>query len=708
MNRHSCNTSSSSIRRKAVWGCSIILGLLIGVVFSVPAEAQGRGSKSSTPKAAKPHHKLDQALNAVADSNGDSDVIVVFNDDSDSASRIKAVGGNAGRKLRLLKAQAARVSNAMLKRLADDAKVKRIHHDREAVGDLARTTATIGALTARMSFGYTGAGVGVAVIDSGITAWHDDFGASATNKSGQRVTAFVDFINGYTEKYDDWGHGTHVAGIIAGNGYDTYGERAGVAPRANIVALKALDQEGKGKISGIIAALDWAIANRQQYNIRVINMSLGAGVFESYHTDPLTVAAKRAVDAGIVVVAAAGNMGKALNGLPQYGAISAPGNAPWVLTVGASSTQGTTDRRDDKMALYSSRGPTMIDFGAKPDLVAPGTGTVSLSTPNSLFYSTKSAYLVAGKRSGLSYLPYLTLSGTSMATPVVAGTVALMLEANPNLTPNMVKAILQFTSEVKKGYDFLTQGAGFLNTLGAVRLSRYFAVGKPGDRYPDMRAWSKHIFWGNYRVRGGVLTPGGTAWGANIVWGDTLTPTGQNIVWGENCDTLNCDNIVWGNNIVWGDSDEADNIVWGNTDGDNIVWGNSSDDNIVWGNGDVDNIVWGNTDGDNIVWGNDCGGADCDNIVWGNSTDDNIVWGNAENIDNIVWGNTSQLDNVVWGNSAGDEDISWGNSADDEIELFGDDTAEVESFNPDLFDDLFEVEPIVSPVSSGVSEGGLQ
>ena len=268
--------------------------------------------------------------------------------------------------------------NALLKRLADNPKVKRVHRDREAQGEMARTAAAVGALTARLSYGYTGAGVGVAVIDSGITAWHDDLGASATSKSGQRVTAFVDFVNNRTAKYDDWGHGTHVAGIIAGSGYDSYGQRAGIAPGASIVALKALDDEGKGRISNIIAALDWVVANRAQYNIRVVNMSLGAGVFESYHTDPLTLAAKRAVDAGIVVVAAAGNMGKALNGQPQYGAISAPGNAPWVLTVGASSTEGTTDRRDDKMAAYSSRGPTMIDFGAKPDLVAPGTGTVSL------------------------------------------------------------------------------------------------------------------------------------------------------------------------------------------------------------------------------------------------------------------------------------------------------------------------------------------
>jgi serine protease AprX len=708
---HMERVCSCEIRKKAVWGRSFVVGLMavLFVVSAAPAEAQRSGSKllnvlnnnKAPAKAARQQHpKLDKALNDVADGNGSSDVIVEFHDDSDGADTLRSNGGTAGRRLRILNARAGSMPNALLKRLADNPKVKRVHRDREAHGEMARTAAAVGALTARLSYGYTGAGVGVAVIDSGITSWHDDLGASATSKSGQRVTAFVDFVNNRTAKYDDWGHGTHVAGIIAGSGYDSNGSRAGIAPRASIVALKALDAEGKGKISNIIAALEWVVVNRAQYNIRVVNMSLGAGVFESYHTDPLTLAAKRAVDAGIVVVAAAGNMGKALNGQPQYGAISAPGNAPWVLTVGASSTEGTTDRRDDKMALYSSRGPTMIDFGAKPDLVAPGTGTVSLATPNSLFYLTKASYLVSGTRLGLLNQPYLTLSGTSMATPVVAGSVALMLEANPNLTPNMVKAILQYTSEVKRGYDFLTQGAGFLNTLGAVRLARYFHNGEPGDAYPDMRAWSKHILWGNTRVRGGVLTPGGTAWGLNIVWGDTLTPAGQNIVWGENCTNAACENVVWGKNIVWGEFAASDNVVWGNFNTDNVVWGNFS----------FDNIVWGNFSFDNIVWGNDCGGADCDNVVWGNYGDDNIVWGNAELLDNIVWGNTNMLENVVWGNSAGDEDISWGSSAGDEDYVFGDDMAEVESFNPDLFDELFDVEPIVTPAptGSGSPEGGQQ
>jgi serine protease AprX len=698
-------SSAGKTRKKAVWGRKTLIACFIAMFAAVSVPALAGPGNGKTPHKKQQHQKLDRQLNELADSVGETDVIVEFHDDSDSTIRITASGGRAGRKLGIIKSRAARISNVLLKRLADDPKVKRIVRDREVEGEIARTAATVGARNVHGQYGYTGAGIGVAVIDSGITAWHDDL--TVANRQGQRVTKFVDFINGRTQKYDDWGHGTHVAGIIAGNGYDSAGARLSIAPKANIVALKALDHEGKGRISDIIAALDWVVTNRVQYNIRVVNMSLGAGVFESYNTDPLTVAAKRAVDAGIVVVAAAGNMGKAANGQPQYGAIPAPGNAPWVLTVGASSTQGTTDRRDDVMAQYSSRGPTMIDFAAKPDLVAPGSGSVSLSVPGSTMYTTKAAYLVAGKLNlGLTSLPYLTLSGTSMAAPVVAGTVALMLEANPSLTPNLVKAMLQYTAQVYTGYDYLTQGAGFVNTLGAVRLARFFAVGEKGDHYPNMKAWSRHILWGNRRVSGGVLTPGGTAWLSGVQWGGDATPAGANIVWGENCDG-DCDNIVWGNNIVWGESDGDDNIVWGNTDGDNIVWGNSDDDNIVWGNGDDDNIVWGNDGDDNIVWGNDCAGADCDNIVWGNDDDgDNIVWGNAEGIDNIVWGNSDGGDeNIVWGNSSV-ENISWGSAADEAADLFGDDTAEYESFDPTVWESLFDVPLITSTTTT--STGGAQ
>ena len=711
---------------KAVWGRAIVMSLLSTLLLlsAAPTEASGQSPKPEVSAAkqtaraarlARRHAKLDQQLNdAVEDAlNAESDVIIEFNDETDAVNIVKGHGGKAGRRLGILNARVARISNKSLKALANDSRITAIHLDRPAHGFVGRTAVTVGARAVQELMGYNGAGVGVAIVDSGITAWHDDL--SVANGQGQRVATFVDFVNGYTQPYDDWGHGTHVAGIVAGNGFDTNGARNAIAPGAKIIALKALDAEGHGTISTIIAAIDYAVTNKDALNIRVLNLSLGAAVQESYNTDPLTIAAKRAVDAGIVVVAAAGNLGKAANGQPQYGAIGSPGNAPWVITVGASSTNGTVRRQDDTMAAFSSHGPTRFDYLAKPDLVAPGFGTVSLSDPLSSFYTSKAQFLLQGLLSP-GYAPYLTLSGTSMAAPVVAGTVALMLQANPDLTPNLVKAILQFTSQEYPGYDALTQGTGFLNARGAVRLAEYFHTKQKGSAYPPMNGWSRQIFWGNKRVRGGVLTPGGTAWGSNVVWGSY--PAGTNIVWGENCLDSSCDNIVWGNNIVWGDSGD-DNIVWGNTDGDNIVWGNGDDDNIVWGNGADDNIVWGNDGDDNIVWGNDCGGENCDNIVWGNQGDDNIVWGNAEGIDNIVWGNGDD-DNIVWGND-GDDNIVWGNSGDDNIVwgntvtqaiqqiVFGDERNELSTLPAAQWDSLFPLDaqwPVTTeaPLTTAVVE----
>jgi len=597
--------------------------------------------------------------------------------------------GKMGRRLSLLNARVADLPDSVLAQLASHPDVVRIDLDRRVYPHMERTSATVGALDVRQQLGYDGTGVGVAVIDSGITSWHDDltatagpvvFGSPGTEGTpSQRVLEFVDFVDGLTAPYDDYGHGTHVAGIIAGNGYDSGGARAGVAPGASLVVLRVLDGTGGGYMSDVIAAIDYAISRKDVDNIRVINLSVGAPILQSYTTDPLTLAAKRAVDAGIVVVAAAGNLGRNAQGLPQYGGITAPGNAPWVLTVGASSHMGTVDRSDDTIAGFSSRGPTYLDYLAKPDLVAPGVGIESLSDPTSLLYQTRPGTLLAGTVA-TSYLPYESLSGTSMAAPVVSGTVALMLQANPALTPNAVKAILQYTAEAKAEYSALLQGAGFLNARGAVRLAQFFATPSAGltladmvDAYPTgLVPWGRHIIWGNYLLTNGVPLPGANAWALNIVWGSAVTLTGDNIVWGTACDpTLGCDNIVWGtaavDNIVWGTSVVADNIVWGSAATDNIVWGSScggadcdnivwgssytdaNGDNIVWGSAeDGDNIVWGSADdGDNIVWGNT--GIEGDNVVWGTSLADNIVWGSGG--DNIVWG--SGGDNIVWGNSSG-------------------------------------------------------
>ncbi|MFN7917757.1 MAG: S8 family peptidase [Vicinamibacterales bacterium] len=541
------------------------------------------------------------------------------------------------------------------------------HEDRPVwAADYLSTRAT-GANVVQQAMDLTGRGVGVAVVDSGITSWHDDLtGVMARMPYGnQRVVKFVDFVNGQPMPYDDHGHGSHVSGIILGNGYDSHGRQSGIAPEASLISLKVLDASGKGTISRILQALDWIDQNASTYNIRVVNLSVGAAVTQSYWIDPLALAARKLTDRGIVVVAAAGNLGQNAAGQTQYGGILAPGNAPWVLTVGASSTEGTARLQDDVVAGFSSLGPTRGDYLAKPDLVAPGRGILSLAVPGSTLYQKNPDYLVDGTvRTG--YPPYLSLSGTSMAAPQVAGAAALMLQANPRLTPNLVKAILQYTARAEADYSPLQQGAGFLDVDGAVKLARFYARNRAGSRMPVSRTWSQQIIWGNQLISGGYINPAANAWATNIVWGTAVTNP-ENIVWGTASDAQN---IVWGtlcgdqncSNIVWGTADQnGSNIVWGTAD--NIVWGTNTADNIVWGTGgDVQNIVWGTSgDSQNIVWGTSCGGDNCFNIVWGTQTADNIVWGTAQQAANIVWGTA---DNIVWGTLDQNHNIVWGTAAE--------------------------------------------
>ena len=266
--------------------------------------------------------KLDAPLRArAAIGHGTSRVIIETTDGSATDSLIRSLKGRPGRRLGLLNSQVADIPNAALEALADRASVRAVRLDRRVTGTMERTGATIGATWVRENLGLDGAGVGVAIIDSGVTSGHDDLGSG-------RVVHFADFVDFQPLASDEYGHGTHVAGIIAGSGYDSNGARRGVAPAANLVVLKVLDGDGYGYISNVIAALDYAVEHRAQFNIRVINLSVAAGVYESYDTDPLTLAAKRAVRAGVVVVTAAGNLGRNAQRAIQYGGITAPGNAP--------------------------------------------------------------------------------------------------------------------------------------------------------------------------------------------------------------------------------------------------------------------------------------------------------------------------------------------------------------------------------------------
>jgi subtilisin family serine protease len=320
---------------------------------------------------------------------------------------------------------------------------------------------------------FDGSGVGIAIIDSGIDPTHK-------NLLG-RITFNRDFT-GENRTDDPFGHGSHVGGMAAGKN-NIYG---GIANGASILNLRVLNSKGTGSASALLASLNWVLANRAAYNIRIVNLSLGAPAIESYKNDPLCKAARQLVDAGIIVVAAAGNNGKNSAGQKIYGQIHSPGNEPSVLTVGASNTFGTDSRADDNIASFSSRGPTRsywtdvnnvnhYDNLVKPDLVAPGNKIINTMSDVSATFSNQLVIdnpLLDAKVASFENKRMMFLSGTSMAAPAAAGTVALLLQANPKLTPNMVKVLLTYTAQPISGFNTFEQGAGQLNVKGAMQLAK--------------------------------------------------------------------------------------------------------------------------------------------------------------------------------------------------------------------------------------------
>ncbi|MFL6283257.1 MAG: S8 family serine peptidase, partial [Pyrinomonadaceae bacterium] len=355
-----------------------------------------RKSESTPKRSAKFAPEFDSA----ADSSQQVRVIIQTNGRPNPAqdSAINSKGGSKGETFEAFDAMTAVVPASSVASLAARSDVAYISPDRTVTGQMAVTREATGAALAQAGLqgvpGVTGKGVGIAIIDTGISTSHPDF--QKNNKS--RVAVSVDFTGSSNMSgilmgvgQDRNGHGTGVASVAAGNGSASkgYGESyVGIAPDASILDLKVLDENGSGTSSGVMAAINWAVVNQKRYNVRVINLSLGAIVPESYRTDPLCKAVERAVLAGIVVVAAAGNdghtneiVGYKTNGDPLYrqvfGAIHSPGSSPYAITVGASDTNGTAKRSDDTIAQFSSKGPTLIDHLVKPEIVAPGRGVVA-------------------------------------------------------------------------------------------------------------------------------------------------------------------------------------------------------------------------------------------------------------------------------------------------------------------------------------------
>jgi subtilisin family serine protease len=489
-------------RRFAVWLLITAVccgGLILPEIQAQSDRERGRESSSGSRRRAQPRRIEIEGDDKISDDlkqrvsqpqNQRERVVLQFKQPLGSAAQqvLSRAGVVVRDNFQNLDSTTVELPTATIRELARLDEVSFVVPDRE-IRSLGHLSLTTGADAARgfvegggTSTGLDGSGIGIAVLDSGIDDEHKSFRDRGNRK---RVIRGIDFVSPENEKSerDYYGHGTHVASVAAGNGLIARAAYLGIAPNATLINLRVLDAQGKGSISSVLRALDWVMANRATYNIRVVNLSLGMPAVDSFRNDPICRAVRKLADAGVVVVAAAGNNGRDSEGRKVYGLIHSPGIEPSAITIGASNTFGTDFRGDDVVTTYSSRGPTRSywtdalgfrhhDNLIKPELVAPGNKVIAAMADiehNALVseYPQLNANVSTDPERMM-----MVMNGTSVATPVVSGTVALMLQANPSLTPNLIKAILMYTAQPLAGYNTLEQGAGQLNIEGAVRLAK--------------------------------------------------------------------------------------------------------------------------------------------------------------------------------------------------------------------------------------------
>jgi serine protease AprX len=493
------------VRLRYLRGRYLILAAVLLAVLALPAAALADNEPTGT---------IDTSVQTVLEATGGTVAVPVIVEAPGALDQVRTIIplGVDITSIPLVDSLAAYLTPDEIATLGSQAFVLSIVADNQVHGfsyqstmDITNLSIGLGDVKAPAAGGPAGAGVGVAVLDTGV--------AVSGDLASSRITGWKDFVDDQATPYDDAGHGTFVAGLIAGdgtaslplenNGLATVQFR-GVAPAANIIGIKVLDEAGQGRTSALIAGIAWAIAHKDEYNIRVMNISIGGNATGPVDKDPVARAVEAAWKDGITVVCAAGNEGDF-----GAGSVLSPGNDPFVITVGATDTKQTATTADDTVPSYSSLGPTLFDEVAKPDIVAPGQRLVSLRAPGSYIDVNFPANIVPLA----SYAPtatgessYLMLSGTSASAPVAAGAAALMIGKDPSLTPDDVKVRMMATADKVAGASTNQQGAGLLDADEALAstahstgyaLSAFLGDGKKVFSQGDYNKWEKRS-WEKY------------------------------------------------------------------------------------------------------------------------------------------------------------------------------------------------------------------
>ncbi len=500
---------------------------------------------------------------------------------SQAEDAVRAAGGAVTRELPIVRGFAARLPGSALRSLAGEGSITDIWGDAHITMSSSGTTSydawdpniywRRGIRLGQLDGVYDGTGVTVALLDTGV---------ARTPDLGARVLARVDFTPGGAGD-DVYGHGSHMAGVIAGDGGLSGGKWRGVATGARLVSVKVAGPDGATDVSIVIAALQWIVAHRDAYDIRVLNLSFGTDSVQPYRLDPLDYAVERAWFAGIFVVVAAGNRGSA------DGMINKPGDDPFVMTVGAADLNGTPERSDDSVAPFSSRGPTADGF-EKPDVVAPGITIVSSRVADSTVDQ-----LHPGARVGESYFKG---TGTSQAAAIVSGVAALMLQADPRLSPDMLKAIVMATAYKPLSYRD-GGGAGLIDAAGAVYAAQdgtYTKGPANANLAPSTGSGSLEASRGSFHVYADLDGDGQPELvsGETDVLGRAWTSTSwSSTSWsGTSWSSLVAENDGW------------DSTSWSSTSWEGVAWTSTSWGSTSWGSTSWSSTSWSSTSWSSTTW----------------------------------------------------------------------------------------------------------